>query len=209
MNHDIIKDLIPSYIDGMTSEESNRLIEEHVANCPACKKYLEDMKKTLAINTVEETKKVDILKKVKKSNRKKVIYSILSTLGIITLILGGLYWYYGRMWTTSSDDITQSIQQIDSTVEITYTPKKKNQVLLYTDIPSQNQLTYIIYATRKTPFDPPLPEKLTFSIEFLDADTIYLPDGQTQHIMDDDVIEIQFADKMERINLKELYNQTY
>lgn len=71
MNHDIIKDLIPSYIDGMTSEESNRLIEEHVANCPACKKYLEDMKKTLAINTVEETKKVDILKKVKKSNRKK------------------------------------------------------------------------------------------------------------------------------------------
>lgn len=45
MNHDIIKDLIPSYIDGMTSEESNRLIEEHVANCPACKKYLEDMKK--------------------------------------------------------------------------------------------------------------------------------------------------------------------
>ncbi|MDD2498630.1 MAG: zf-HC2 domain-containing protein, partial [Desulfitobacteriaceae bacterium] len=33
MKCEIIKDLLPSYIDGLTSSESNLQIEEHLNNC--------------------------------------------------------------------------------------------------------------------------------------------------------------------------------
>ena len=35
----IIKDLLPSYIDGLTSEDSNQAIEEHLETCDKCKAY--------------------------------------------------------------------------------------------------------------------------------------------------------------------------
>ena len=44
MNCEIIKDLIPLYIDGCCSEESERIVEEHLKNCPECKKLFEEMK---------------------------------------------------------------------------------------------------------------------------------------------------------------------
>lgn len=43
MNCNIIKDLIPLYIDGCCSEESKSIVNEHIQCCNACKKLLEDM----------------------------------------------------------------------------------------------------------------------------------------------------------------------
>lgn len=43
MNCEIIKDLIPLYIDGCCSEESEKAVEEHIGNCCACEKLLEEM----------------------------------------------------------------------------------------------------------------------------------------------------------------------
>lgn len=39
----IVSDLIPLYLDGVCSGESRALVEEHTAQCPACRKLLEDM----------------------------------------------------------------------------------------------------------------------------------------------------------------------
>ena len=43
MKCEIIRDLLPSYVDGLTSEESNREIMAHVAECAPCKEILEQM----------------------------------------------------------------------------------------------------------------------------------------------------------------------
>ena len=43
----IIKDLLPSFIDGLTSEESNRVVGEHLKECAKCRDYLEEMKAEL------------------------------------------------------------------------------------------------------------------------------------------------------------------
>ena len=40
MKCEIIRDLLPSYVDGLTSEESNREITAHVAECAPCKEIL-------------------------------------------------------------------------------------------------------------------------------------------------------------------------
>lgn len=40
---DIVRDLLPSYIEKVTSDESNKFVEEHIAQCESCEIYLNDM----------------------------------------------------------------------------------------------------------------------------------------------------------------------
>ena len=34
----VVRDLLPSYVEGLTSEETNAAVEAHLASCPACAK---------------------------------------------------------------------------------------------------------------------------------------------------------------------------
>ena len=44
MNCEVICDLLPLYIDKLTSPKTNQLIEEHLAFCPECSAYLKDLR---------------------------------------------------------------------------------------------------------------------------------------------------------------------
>jgi len=44
MNCNVVKDLIPLYIDGCCSVESEKIVKEHIESCSSCRKLLEDMK---------------------------------------------------------------------------------------------------------------------------------------------------------------------
>lgn len=57
MNCNIVKDLIPLYIDGCCSKESEKIVEEHIRECDDCKKLIEDMKSSSDIITVSESPK--------------------------------------------------------------------------------------------------------------------------------------------------------
>ncbi len=43
MNCDIIKDLVPLYIDGCCSEESRKTVKEHIESCKNCKQIFDGM----------------------------------------------------------------------------------------------------------------------------------------------------------------------
>ena len=45
---DVIQDLMPSYIDGILSEDSKALVEEHMGTCQECRKMLEIMKEAVS-----------------------------------------------------------------------------------------------------------------------------------------------------------------
>ena len=57
MNCNIVKDLLPLYIDGCCSEESEKIVKEHIRDCDDCNKLLEDMKSPSDIVTVSESPK--------------------------------------------------------------------------------------------------------------------------------------------------------
>ena len=40
MKCEIIRDLIPLYLDKVCSEDSRKLVEEHLAECSECRKYI-------------------------------------------------------------------------------------------------------------------------------------------------------------------------
>ena len=39
----IIKDLLPLYVDEVCNEESRQVVENHLTECEACRKYYEAM----------------------------------------------------------------------------------------------------------------------------------------------------------------------
>ena len=46
---DIIKDLLPSYVDEICSEASKEWIEEHLKECAQCRRVLTDLHSCIAI----------------------------------------------------------------------------------------------------------------------------------------------------------------
>ena len=84
---EVIQDLFPSYIDGLTSEKTNAVIEEHLADCEKCRKVLASMKGETGMKpemTPDEKKEIDFLKKNKKRNLGILMGSII---GAIFLVL--------------------------------------------------------------------------------------------------------------------------
>ena len=41
---EVVRDLLPSYIDGLTSGTTNQIIEEHLEECDACREMLQAMR---------------------------------------------------------------------------------------------------------------------------------------------------------------------
>ena len=89
----MIRDLFPSYIDGLTSEVTNGLMEEHLQECESCRAVLASMRgaENAPENRVqqnpEEQKELDFLKKNRRKNRRIVLFSILGAIAAALLLL--------------------------------------------------------------------------------------------------------------------------
>ena len=103
---DVVKDLMPSYIDGLSSDTTNRLIEDHVAGCAGCTKMLQDMRGDTGIPPIPETeekKELDFLKKNRKRNRMVLLLSIAGALVLIMAVLYIRFFVIGEVITGQMD----------------------------------------------------------------------------------------------------------
>ncbi|MBQ2083695.1 MAG: DUF4825 domain-containing protein [Firmicutes bacterium] len=77
----VVRDLLPSYIDKLTSEETNEAVERHLEGCEDCRKVLAAMQGEggpAAEENKAEAKEIDYLKKVRTGTWKRVIAGILA-----------------------------------------------------------------------------------------------------------------------------------
>ena len=82
MNCNIIKDLLPSYIDEICSEDTAKVVEEHVEHCAECQRYIKMMKQpTHSIQMMSEEVKVarEPFKRINKKRRIQVLVAIAIT----------------------------------------------------------------------------------------------------------------------------------
>jgi len=86
---EVVRDLFPSYIDELTNEVTNHMIEEHLKECETCRKVLSFMKDTEAepVEDVNDKEEIDFLRKARKSNRKKIIVAVVAALAMLLLII--------------------------------------------------------------------------------------------------------------------------
>lgn len=93
---EIIRDLLPLYHDGVCSNESRQMIEEHLSECENCRAELKAMDDMLIIpdkkqNLADAEAVKNLSRKWKKGMFKSLLKGILITLVIVILFALVLY----------------------------------------------------------------------------------------------------------------------
>lgn len=88
----IVNDLLPMYIDNLTSEDTNKFIEEHLKSCKECKEVFNNMNVGIDMEEIEEQTNINELKKYKRNQKIKLIAVVL----VVVLICFGLFQIYTR-----------------------------------------------------------------------------------------------------------------
>lgn len=199
MKCEVIRDLFPSYIDGLTSEESNRLIEEHLQDCKECREYLDEMKKEVETpKKVENTKKaIAPFKRIKRRMWRAAGLAVL----VCVFLFGGSLWYFVHTWTADSEDVKTTIEAQGGIATIKFAPKNKNH-RLYVEQGEDN--TLVVTEQRIPPFQRSINPSAYWGYTFLDESTVMQTNGEGETFGDKDVLTIRYEDKTEQISLKEL-----
>jgi len=94
---DVVKDLLPLYLDEVCSEKTKDMVAEHLLECVECSVELEQLKETLQADPVEVEKEKGGLKNLKKRIfQKKVITTIIGIVCacIVFCGIGGYFLFY-------------------------------------------------------------------------------------------------------------------
>lgn len=92
LNCDVIQDLLPLYHDGVCSEESKRIVEEHIATCAACKDVLHGLQEEMAPDSVDTAAPLASIQMKWNAQKRK---AILKSAAIVTLVFALLL---GSCW---------------------------------------------------------------------------------------------------------------
>lgn len=96
MSCNVIRDILPSYIDGVCSEESAKCVEEHLASCAECREIYEAMKEDMGTGAGAGAISVDTEKIMKEvgariaadTRRKTSVYrAIIIAIVLIVVVL--------------------------------------------------------------------------------------------------------------------------
>ena len=80
----VVRDLLPSYVEGLTSDETNTAVESHLSACPDCMARKNAMAAPAEpAETAEQSREVDYLKTVKRKSGRRVVLAIACTLAVI------------------------------------------------------------------------------------------------------------------------------
>lgn len=82
----VVRDLLPSYAEGLTEEETSQAVAAHMNHCPDCTARYRAMTSPDGEVSTKNEREVDYLKTVRKKNRKKIICSVLAAL-LVALVL--------------------------------------------------------------------------------------------------------------------------
>ena len=130
----IVQDLLPNYIDKLTSKETNTYIEEHVNGCKECKKILDAMQKDIQLQEKKlEKKKVKYIKKY--NHKLRILKTTLLSIILILVVLFVAFPGRKMVIIKSLEDKFQVYEQQSDNVYI--------KALMYND--SNLQFTYENY----------------------------------------------------------------
>lgn len=160
---DVIQDLMPSYVDGLLSEDSKALVEEHMGTCQECRKMFETMteeqnrEKPSASSTserevgrtenTENNANIESAAVLKKIRKKLLVRRVLTAAAavILTLIVvaaGYNHWYFNEKYMTLEDsgmyvkdNCLYSSNNLVSRMKVQYTEDGKTEFVYAIDAP--------------------------------------------------------------------------
>ena len=183
---DVIKDLLPSYIDKISSNATNELVKEHLSKCQKCQKTLKEMDCDLTIEKKEnQNNQIDYLKKFKKNKAISILFTVFVTIDIIIFLLISLHVVGSKLdFKLNINDIEMDYSQ--SLSALSNNENGENQTLTFTVIDKKNKYDLISsYYTEgnsmyvkfigKFPFGKASPSCISLTIDKT-IDSIYIKD---------------------------------
>lgn len=106
MKCEIIRDLMPLYIDHLTSEVTNEMIEEHLRGCEDCQKFYEEMSGEIQSELKEsikpqEKEKLNYLKRIKK----KTVLQAFAIFCMVGIVVGIFFVTFGVGVTVDKNEV--------------------------------------------------------------------------------------------------------
>lgn len=224
MKCEIIRDLMPSYIDELTSEASNAALEEHVESCEECRKYMEIMRKELVseeyLRKSEEEIKADIqpFQKLKKVTSRAI--GMILFVCLLLMVVCSLVWYnlYGSIKTANSQDIAISYEKRNNLVQLTFSSQEDVYSIEVWDgwtdeeeeIPEDErwrnvavmQYRELSFGHASTRYERGYGRLKFF---FLDNNTVVTEEGDRVELSGDETLKLYFQDKVQEIKIADLY----
>ena len=114
----VVRDLLPSYVEGLTEKETSEAVERHLEGCSQCRRLRYAMSLDAQTDAREE-KEVDYLKQVKRQGKRRTARAVLLTLMIVGLIFSGIaleLFVVGEEAT--SEGMSWSIQQDGNSLHV-------------------------------------------------------------------------------------------
>jgi len=98
LNCEIVHDLLPLYVDGLTAPGTNTALEEHLAGCARCRAAKAAMtEETGACDAGQKNQKeVDYLKRLRRRSRGKVFLAVVCTVLVLAGLLGAKLLWIGE-----------------------------------------------------------------------------------------------------------------
>lgn len=113
----VVRDLLPSYIEGLLGEDSREAVDRHLETCPACTAQKEAMAARTESEPEEAAKEVDYLRRVKKGTAKKIVLAMVCTVLAVALGLLAREFVIGRTPDPEMIDIESA--QVDGENNLT------------------------------------------------------------------------------------------
>ena len=99
---EVVRDLLPSYVDGLTNDVSNQAVEQHIKICENCRKIYHEMQETVNGGYLSEQdleqmgrkadfkgpSEIDYLKKIRRKNRMRILAAVLT----VVIVVGAGIW---------------------------------------------------------------------------------------------------------------------
>ena len=115
----VVEDLLPAYVEGLTSEETTAAVEAHLASCPACAAKRAAMgaeEGPSPEETAETAREVDYLKAVRRRSRRRVAAAILCTVLVLLLGFAAKIFVIGE--PLDPDGVAVSAQESDDVLQV-------------------------------------------------------------------------------------------
>lgn len=211
---DVIQDLLPSYVDKISSNATNRVVEEHIEKCIKCKNNLNNMAKEVdAKLTKNKEERINYLKGYKKRRQLLIIVSILVTIAILAItfvinvknknILLDKYSYIDvNKVNVEYMYIKENEYKNDSTGEIVI---QKNLVILLNS--EEYKGMYLTGSCEYSESDKKIYYKI--AAKELPKDVFFEEDGLKISLLINDNVEkiyLTYIDDTDKDNVKEIWN---